>query len=265
MAQQGFRTLSNNPYVYQEIDSGVSVAYGVDTTSNLIKIKAQAIIGATPTGTGNITINPAAVGNVTLTGNGAAGRVVVSSNFTVSAGTVVLTPLAAARPCTVRSSPSGQLSQLIDSNVDGQLLISSNVGTPIWASLTAGAGISVTPGHNSVTIAASGGVNWVSVPGNSVALAADGGYMLDNAGLTTATLPAVCAVGETIRISGSGTGLFLVAQNAGQSIVLGSVSSTVGAMGSLASMAQYDAVELLCVVADTVFSVISSVGNFTLS
>jgi hypothetical protein len=265
MGQQGFRTLNSNPYVYQEIDAGASVAYGVDTTSNLVKIRAQATVGATPTGTGNITINPAAVGNVTLTGNGAAGRVVVSSNFTVSAGTVVLTPLAAARPCTVRSSTSGQLSMLLDSNVDGQLLISSNAGTPIWASLTAGAGISVTPGHNSITIAASGGVNWAAVPGNTIALVADGGYMLDNGALTTATLPLTCAVGETIRLIGSGTGLFLIAQNAGQSIKLGNVSSTVGVMGDLSSSSQYDSIELLCIVADTVFAVLSSVGNFTLS
>jgi hypothetical protein len=133
--------------------------------------------------------------------------------------------------------------------------------------LTAGAGIVLTPGHNSITIdtAAAGAFTWNSTPGNSVALAADNGYMLNNAGLTTATLPVICAAGKIIRISGSGAGLFLIAQNAGQSIKLGNVSSTGGVAGSLASTVQYDAVELLCIVADTVFSVISSVGNFTLS
>lgn len=267
MAQQGFRTINNNPYVYQEIDSGVSVAYGIDTSSNLIKIKAQPTIGATPTGTGNITIDPAAVGNITLTPNGGAGRVVVANNLTVSAGTVVLTPLAAARPCTVRSSPAGQLSTLIDPLVDGQLLISSAIGTPIWASLTAGAGIVITPGANSITLSApgAGGFTWTAIPGNVVALAADNGYMLNSGFLTTATLPAVCAVGKIIKISGSGTGKFTIAQNAGQSIKLGNISTTGGVAGSLSSTAQYDAIELLCIVANTVFSTLSSVGNFTLS
>jgi len=41
--------------------------------------------------------------------------------------------------------------------VDGQLLISSNAGVPIWAGLTAGAGITIVPNHNQITITNSGG------------------------------------------------------------------------------------------------------------
>ena len=106
---------------------------------------------------------------------------------------------------------------------------------------------------------------WVSVPGNVVALAKTKGYILDNNNLTTATLPAQMPSGHIIRIVGNGTGKFLIAQNAGQSIKLGNVSSTGGVMGSLASTLQYDAVELLCTTTNSVFVVIDSVGNFIIS
>jgi len=264
MGQQGFKTLSINPYVYQEIDSGVSVAYGVDTSSNLIKIKAQATAGATPTGTGNITIDPAAVGNITLTPNGAAGRVVIPNNLTVSAGTIIFTPLTAIRPSTVRCSASGQLSNLVDSNVDGQLWISSNAGTPTWANITGGPGVTITNGHNSIGISIAGGMTWNEIPANAVALSVSNGYILQNAALTTATLPALAAVGSVIKIVGTGAGLWTIAQNAGQSIKLGNTSSSVGVAGTVSSTLQYDAIELLCVVANTTFVALSAVGNLTL-
>ena len=183
MGQQGFKTLNGNPYVYQEIDSGVSIAYGVDTTTNLVKIKALTTAGATPTGTPQIQINPAVNGNITLTPNGI-GVVDVAKNLTVTTGSIKFLPLAAARPCTVKSTAAGTLTTLIDSNVDGQIQISSNAGSPIWASITPGANISVTPGHNSITISASsGGIVWNQEPGNAVTLAGGNAYLLQNAGL----------------------------------------------------------------------------------
>ena len=266
MGQQGFRTLSGNPYVYQEIDSGRSVAYGLDASVNLLKINAQLVTGATPTGTAQITIDPAAAGNIIFTPN-TTGRVVITSNLTVSTGTVIVAPLAVpGNTGTARLSPTGQLSRLNDPSVNGQLLISAVAGTPVWASLTAGAGITITPGVNSITLSApgAGGFTWNSVPGNTIALVSDNGYMLNNAGLTTATLPLLAAAGDVIKVCGSGTGLFLIAQNAGQSIHLGNIASTVGVTGSLASIYQYDSVELLCTVANVAFVVISSIGNFNL-
>jgi hypothetical protein len=266
MGQQGWRTTANNPYVYQEIDSGVSVAYGLDTSTNLLNIKAQATVGAVPTGTGQIQINPAAVGNITLTPNGAAGRVVIAKNLTVSTGNIIFTPLTTARASTVRASPTGTLAALVDPAVDGQVMISSSVGVATWASITAGAGITLTPGHNSLQISSvGGGFTWNEVLLNTVALAADNGYILENVGLTTASLPALCPVGDTIRIVGTTAGLFRITQGLGQSIKIGSTSTTPGVAGALDSTAIYDVLELLCVVANTTFVVLSSVGNFTVS
>ena len=45
----------------------------------------------------------------------------------------------------------------MNNGTDGQLLIGNSLGgTPAWATVTAGTGISLTPGHNSLTITATG-------------------------------------------------------------------------------------------------------------
>lgn len=115
------------------------------------------------------------------------------------------------------------------------------------------------------TTSGSGGVaRWYEVAGNVVSLLPNSGYILNNAGLTTATLPFWCSAGQVIRIVGNG-GLFIVDQNAGQSIKFGNISTTNGVLGSIASTQQYDVLEILCTVSDTTFVVLNSVGNFVLS
>lgn len=268
--RQGFIT-NGETYVYQETPDSKSAALGIDGSDFKWKLKVLTTVNAVPNGVCQMTVDPTVNGNITFVPNGL-GNVTISNGgltatggLRVLTGATVITPLAAARPCTVRSSPSGQLSTLIDSNVNGQVLISSAVGTPIWSSLTAGAGIALTPGANSITITSTGGgVAWNSVPGAVVALAADNGYMLNNVGPTTCTLPVACAVGASIILVGMG-GLFVVAQAAGQRIIMGNTLSTVGVTGSLASTSQYDVIELICSVANTTFIALSSVGNFTIS
>jgi hypothetical protein len=71
---------------------------------------------------------------------------------------------------TVRSDVNGLLSSLVD-GTDGMLLISSSIGTPIWATLTPGTGIAITNGANSISIEATGGgggINSVSGTVNQI-------------------------------------------------------------------------------------------------
>lgn len=437
--QQGFRTLDGNPYVYQEVDSGASIAYGIDTSTNLIKIQTQATAGATPTGTANISIDPGVAGGVTIAPH-TVGRVSIT-NLTVSSGSVILSPLAGARPSTIRASATGQLSTLLDSVTDGQVLISSSIGTPIWASLTAGAGITITPGHNSISIEAAfgttehavqvgdatGGIKSIAVGATGeilagstgadpaftstptvttmyattfdtnvaaagvtlagTTLAADGtdvdisinitpkgagtvnitelslttdlsvanggtgastltdhgvllgsgtgaitatavgatgeifvgstgadaawlaagdagkvltahgagsavtwetpsggggmtitevtadvspmvvdnGYITNKAGTACSlALPTTCAVGKVLKVVGKGATGWVVTQAAGQQIMFGDASSTLGATGSVASSLQYDCITMTCVTADTIFVIDSAVGNITI-
>ena len=108
-----------------------------------------------------------------------------------------------------------------------------------------------------------GGLSWNDVAGTSTSMAVNNGYIADNAGLVILTLPASATVGSVVRVTGGVSGAcgWKIAQNSGQAVHYGSVSTTSGAGGYLTSSGQYDSIELLCVKADTDFVVLSSVGN----
>lgn len=106
-----------------------------------------------------------------------------------------------------------------------------------------------------------GGINWTREAGDTIATAVNNGYINTNVGLTTYTLPASAALGTIIAIMGESVAGWQIAQNAGQSIQLGAVSTTPGITGYLASSNQYDVVYLICRVVDTTWSVVSSMGN----
>ena len=76
--------------------------------------------------------------------------------------------------------------------------------------------------------------------------------------------PAAASVGDEIRVASKGAGGWLVAQNASQSIRLGSAVTTVGVGGSLASTALGDCLHLVCTTTNTGWEVLSAVGNITI-
>lgn len=107
--------------------------------------------------------------------------------------------------------------------------------------------------------------NWVDVITSPKPLLANFNYVTDNgASIVNFTLPATAAFGTMIQVSGKSSGGWSIAQNAGQSINFGSISTTVGVGGSLASTNQYDYVRLLCVTANTTWNVTGSMGNITI-
>lgn len=144
---------------------------------------------------------------------------------------------------------------------DGQLLIGDTGGAPVAAAITAGAGITVTNGAGSITIAASGAEGYTEVTGTSAALAVNAGYIANNAALVTLTLPATAAIGDVFYIVGKGAGLWRVAQNAGQTIYYGDKVSTAGTGGYIEATHARDSLKIVCVTADDDFQVVSSVGN----
>jgi len=145
---------------------------------------------------------------------------------------------------------------------NGQLVIGSTGVAPVAASLTAGTGISITPGAGTISIAATGtSFGWTDVTGTTQAMVVNSGYTANNAGLVTLTLPATAAYGTTFAVCGKGAGLWKIAQNASQLIHFGSSTTTTGATGYLEATNQYDVVYLLCTVANTTFTVTTSIGN----
>jgi hypothetical protein len=148
---------------------------------------------------------------------------------------------------------------------DGQVVIGSSIGAPIAGTLTAGTGITITNGHNSITVTSNGADVWVDEAGASVTMAANTGYTSDDgASLVTFTLPTISAIGDWVEINGKGSGLFTIAQAAGQQIHFGNQTTTSGAGGSISSTLQFDCIKLRCLTANTIWTVVSCVGNPTI-
>lgn len=147
---------------------------------------------------------------------------------------------------------------------NGQIPIGSTSNPPSLATITAGTGVSIVNGAGSITINVTGsGVSWTDVTGTSASMAVNNGYIADNAGLVTLTLPTTAALGSVLYITGKGAGGWKIAQNASQLINLGTSTTTTGTGGSLASTATFDSVMLVCITANTNWNVLNVQGNIT--
>lgn len=146
---------------------------------------------------------------------------------------------------------------------DGQLIIGSSGNTPVAATLTAGTNITITNAAGAITInstASGGGMSWSNVTGTSQAMAVNTGYIANNAGLVTFTLPSTAAVGSIVAIQGAGAGGWSISLS-GQTVVLNSGSAST----SVSSSQQYDVIYLMCIVADTTWAYNSGFGNYNLA
>jgi hypothetical protein len=148
-----------------------------------------------------------------------------------------------------------------------KLLVQDTVPPHVKAeSLVAGAGITIVYGTGTITISGGGGggggYSWANVTAasNPVLLVTGNGYMAAGAGVVNFVLPAAASFGDTYRIAGLGN-LWTLAQNAGQSIIFGDETTTPGVFGNLTASKISDCVEIVCVVANVQFEVLSSIGN----
>jgi hypothetical protein len=184
---------------------------------------------------------------------------------------------------------------------NGQLIIGSTAGNPAAATLTAGAGISVTNGSNSITIAVNGSTvgqtitgdsggalsptagNWniLGGPGvttsgsgstltiNSIVftdttattLVSDNGYFATAAG--TYTLPASPLQGETIIIVADTSGAVVVDAPSTHLIRIGNQITSAG--GTLTSTAIGDSLTLRYRSSSTTWFAVSAIGNWTVA
>ena len=129
-----------------------------------------------------------------------------------------------------------------------------------------GTGISITGSGSNVTFNASGGAyTWNLVTTTSQALAASNVYVSDSASLITFSLPTTAAFGATFGIVGYGAGGWTISQSTGQSIHMGALTTMTGTGGSLSSTIASNVVFISCIVANTTFKVINSMGNITVT
>ena len=111
-----------------------------------------------------------------------------------------------------------------------------------------------------------GGLIWAIRTTDLNPLVPDHGYIANKAGLLLFTLPATCAVGKTIRITGMNTALgWKIVQLANQIIHMGTSTTTTGTAGYVSSTETHNSVELVCCVADLEFIMVSMTGNPTVA
>ena len=149
---------------------------------------------------------------------------------------------------------------------NGQVLVGSTGADPVFATLTSSdSTITFTAGAGTLSLqAVSGGQIWTATASNQT-LAPSGSWISTKSGTVTFTLPATSAVGDMYSIlNGSATAAgWTIAQNAGQNIQFGNISTTSGTGGSLSSSATGDCITLVAIVASTTWGVVSSIGNIT--
>lgn len=149
---------------------------------------------------------------------------------------------------------------------NGQLFIGSTGVLPVPANITAGTNVSIVNGAGSITISSSGGAGfmWTVVSGTTQNMVSNNGYIVNNGSLVTLNLPATSNVGDALGVIGKGAGGWLIQCGVGQTIVLG--SSTTSSGGSLASTNRKDSLYIICTVANTEWEVGSAPqGNITVA
>ena len=86
-------------------------------------------------------------------------------------------------------------------------------------------------------------------------MVAEGGYTADDASLIQFTLPTTAAYGTGLSVINKNTGGWQINFNAGQYIIVGNISCT-PTTGSLSSTQQGDSINLICTVANLVWTAV---------
>lgn len=187
-----------------------------------------------------------------------------ASDLLYSNGANTVTGLATANSATLVTSSTG-VPAWTSSMTNGQVIVGSTGATPVSATIGSSGNISITIGAGTLSIGTSGFASFTynDVSGTSQAAAVNNGYIISNNSQTNVTLPATAAEGSVIAVQGKGTAGWILTANTGQVIHLGSSASSSG--GTLTSTNQWDAVEVVCVTANTTWAVKSVIGNLTVA
>ena len=121
------------------------------------------------------------------------------TTLTITGAAPNLTINSMTTPGILTNNNTGQVSSTALTN--GQVLIGNSGSSPVPATLTAGAGITITNGGGTITISETGsGETWSSKTTNFTAAAGNGYVITAASGAVTATLPTNNALGDTITV-----------------------------------------------------------------
>jgi len=88
-------------------------------------------------------------------------------------------------------------------------------------------------------------------------------YGANSSSLIVLTLPTVAPAGSIISVVGIGSGGWRIAQPSGVTINVGSQPSTTGTSGTVSSTNRYDSIQLICISANTTWSLLGgATGSF---
>lgn len=100
-------------------------------------------------------------------------------------------------------------------------------------------------------------ITWITVMGTTQQMMIQNGYINNTSSLCTYILPINANVGQEVILDGL-TGSWIVTQNAGQSMIYGTTTTTVGIGGSFSSYLSSDSIKLRCIVANIKWKVIDT-------
>lgn len=105
---------------------------------------------------------------------------------------------------------------------------------------------------------------WYDITAATQQMTANNGYIANSGSQVNLTLPATSQEGDVINITGKGSGGWIITQGDNQQIHVSPQSTTLGIGGSIASTAQYQSLELVCIEEDTIWTAKNGgQGNFT--
>jgi hypothetical protein len=185
-------------------------------------------------------------------------------------GTFYLTDASARRQVTTDTGTQTLTNKTIDANGTGNSITNLEVADFAGSAVvTEAEGIASNDNDTTLPTSAavkdyvdsSGVIAWSQVTGTTQSAGVNRGYITNNAALVTVTLPATAAIGNIVQIVGKGAGGWRIAQNSGQVIHFGNMDTTSGTGGRLDSTSRYDTIQLMCITANSDWSVVTSVGN----
>lgn len=129
-----------------------------------------------------------------------------------------------------------------------------------------GTGVNTFGSGNTIIINAhGGGLNWELIAINTQLFSNIGYICVSPGGNLAVTLPVASVLGDVVRVAQNGATGWHIVQAAGQQIMVAGILTTLGASGSIASTGLGDSIELVCMVADTIWVALSYEGNLTVT
>lgn len=212
--------------------SGLVKFDGTSTFTSTTTTQYNVLVGNTSNAITNVA--PSATTGIPLVSQGSSANPTFSTAAVAGGGTGITTTTAYAPICAGTTATGNFQQATTGFSTSGYVLTSNGSSAlPTWQAPSGG------------------GITWSEVTGTSQNMAINSAYIANNAGLVTLTLPSTAAIGSIVWIVGKGAGLWKIAQNSGQTIHFGSQNTTTGVGGSLTATNQYDAIQLLCTIANT--------------